>query len=145
MIAAALLGRSTITSINNAAGKHMDGAITRIAEVELTERHLMVTAGTDPSSQVRLCGAQDDPIGVAYDACDAGDTVGIQHPGSAQVTRLCVASVAITAGERIYTDADGMVTNVAATGSYLVGRALTDASELGDEVEFDPAFPVVTP
>lgn len=141
ILARPFLKRSSITAVN-IAGTHMDGAITRKAEEELPLRHLLVISGTDPASQVALCGATDEPIGIADDACAPEGLVNVQHAGSSSKTRLAVASVAFAAGVRVYTDAGGKITDVPVSGSFLVGRALTVSDADNDEVEIDPCFPV---
>lgn len=127
----------------NIAGTHEDACFTRIAEGALATRHLVVKAGTDPATQVIVCGATDEPVGVADDAADDTERVAVQGLSGAGKTRLAIASEAIAAEARVYTDAAGKVTDTSVTGCYLVGRAKTAADADGDEIEIETCFPVV--
>lgn len=139
----AALGRRLVIA-SNTVGIHddADGGITRSTEDELPERYLLVTPGTDPAREVALCGATDEPSGVADDAAAAGTDVSVLPFGSATKTRLMVASKAIAAGARIYTTAGGKVTDTAVNNSWLVGKSWSPAGADLDEIEVEPCFPV---
>lgn len=127
----------------NIAGTHAGGCMTRTAEGALASRHLLVKAGTDPAKQVIVCGATDEPVGIADDAAADAELVAVGGLSANDGTRLAVASEAIAAEARVYTDAGGKVTDTSVTGCYLVGRAKTAAAADGDEIEIETCFPVV--
>lgn len=126
----------------NVQGTHAD-TITREAEVAIAA-HLLVTYGTAPASQVKLCTAALRPIGTAYDKAAADSPVGVVLLTTGG-TRLVIASKAINAGSRVYATAAGKVTDAVVAGAYLVGEALTSAAADGDELEIMPLSPVENP
>lgn len=125
---------------NNVAGDR-DGPVSRIAEAAVTGPHLLLTPGTNPATQVIICTATTEPLGVAYDAqvIDGRVAVRLLTEGD---TKLMIASKAIAAGARVYTTAAGKVTDTAVNDSWLVGRALSPADADGDEFEVESCFPV---
>ena len=93
---------------------------------------------------LELAGLADAGIGVVTRRVEAsvpGDV--LLHRGMG--TRPMVAAVAITAGDAIYSAADGKVSNVHGVDSYLLGTALEAASGDGATVEVlccEPVRPV---
>lgn len=120
-----------------------DGGITRTAEGALSA-HLLLTFGTAPATQLKVCTAATRPVGFAYD--DFADTAKCScELLSGGVTRLAIAAKAIPAGVRVYATAGGKLTDAVVAGSYLVGEALTAAAGDGSEFEIMPLSPVVNP
>jgi hypothetical protein len=65
---------------------------------------------------------------------------------NADGTHVGVAAVAIAAGDPIYTAAGGKVTNVTATGLFLIGKAITAATGNNSLVQFKrQTVPVAQP
>lgn len=124
----------------NIAGDR-DGTLSRIAEAAVTSPHLMLTRGTNPATQVIICTATTEPLGLAYDTAALNARVGVERLTEGK-TRLGIGSKAIAAGARVFTTAGGKLTDTAVNDSWLVGAALTDCAADGDEFEFDPCFPV---
>lgn len=125
----------------NVQGFH-DGAFSRSAEVALSA-HLLVTFGTAPATQVKICTAALRPIGTAYDDTPINGAVGVIPILSGP--KIVIASKAIAAGVRVYATAAGKVTDAVVSGAYLVGEALTAAAGDGSELEILPLSPVVNP
>jgi hypothetical protein len=125
---------------NNVAGDR-DGPISRIAEAAVATPHLMLTRGTNPATQVIICTATTEPIGLAFDKAEITKGVSVELLTGGK-TRLGIGSKAIAAGARLYTTAAGKLTDTAVNNSWLVGAALTACAADGDEFEFDPCFPV---
>ena len=126
----------------NIQGGH-EGGYTRIAEGAIAA-HLLLTPGTNPATQAKLCTAALDPIGTAYD--DTADTgrVGIERLLDGN-SKIMIASKAIAAGVRVYATAGGKITDAVVTGARLVGRSISAANADGDELEVDPLHPVINP
>lgn len=131
-----------IVFANVAEGTHT-GNQTRTLENALTARHLLVKQGTDVN-EVDICGASDLPLGTCTDEGVATDQVNIALLGSADSTRLMVASESIAAGLEVYTAASGKISKLSATPGdyYRVGVTLGEASGNGALVEVDPYPPV---
>jgi len=126
----------------NAAGDR-EGGITRIAEVDIN-CHLLVTWGTAPATQMKLCTAATRPIGCCYDSVTAGNRMGIERLLDGG-TKVVIASKAIAAGVRVYATAGGKVTDAVVSGAYLVGESLEAAAADGEEMEILPLSPVANP
>jgi hypothetical protein len=130
---------------NVAEGTHEDGK-TYLADAAQTSRNLLVKQGTD-ATHVAVCGASDDPIGIAEDeAAAAEDPMAVQPLGAMKRTGRMVGSEAIAVNARVFTAASGKVQDLPAVNGtyYLVGRALTACGGDGEEFEVDPCFPVAT-
>jgi hypothetical protein len=130
------------TDAINVQGTHED-TITRVAEGALGA-HLLLTFGTAPGRQVKVCTAALRPIGFAHDTTADGGTVGVELIGGGR-SRLAIASKAIAAGVRVYATAGGKLTDAVVAGAYLVGESLTAAAADGDEFEILPLSPVINP
>ncbi len=115
------------------------GAVTRTLDAAVATTYLLAKTGST-ALHAALCGATDRPIGVYQDTGGAGELVALNLFGSAHATLLMVPAVAVSAGDALYTAAGGKVTNVPATGCYLVGHALTDGAQNG-RVEVDTCTP----
>lgn len=124
----------------NVAGDH-DGSLSRIAEAAVGTPHLMLAFGTNAATQVIICTATTEPIGLAYDTALITARVGVERLADGK-TKVGIASKAIAAKARVFTTAAGKLTDTAVDDSWLVGRALTAAAADGDEFEFEPCFPV---
>jgi hypothetical protein len=84
---------------------------------------------------LEVAGASDVALGVTENPAFAvGEPVAVRL-SNAQGTRLMVASGAITAGNVVYAAAGG---KVAASGTVIEGRALTDAGADNDIIEVQP-------
>lgn len=120
----------------------LDGAFTRSCEVAISA-HLLVTFGTAPATQVKLCTAATRPIGTSYDdfaIATLGSFIPIIGP-----PKIVIASKAIAAGVRVYGTAGGKVTDAVVSGAYLVGEALTAGAADGSEMQILPLSPVINP
>jgi len=126
----------------NTTGTNED-TITRVAEGALTE-HLLLTFGTAPGSQVKVCTATLRPIGFAHDDAADGASVGVELIGGGR-TRIGIASKAIAAGVRVYATAGGKLTDAVVQNAYLVGEALTAATGDGSQFVVLPLSPVMNP
>lgn len=79
--------------------------------------------------------------GVLQENTQSGLYGSIVVVGSGAGTVRMIALGSISASALVYSAADGKVTSTAATGSFLVGRALTSAADDEDiEVEYHPSF-----
>jgi hypothetical protein len=123
----------------NISGTHAGADVTRSAEAAVTTANLLLRKGTG-DGQVLIGTATAKPLGTAYDTAAADEVVGVCLLGGG-ATRLMVAAAAVTVDAPVYTAADGKVTPTAATGSWLVGYALTAASGDGKEFEVMTCVP----
>jgi hypothetical protein len=126
----------------NVQGTH-EGPVTYRAEGALAA-NLVVTFGTAPVEEVKVCTAALRPIGVTNDDAldNANVAVELLLTGG---TRLVTASKAIAAGVRVYATAGGKVTDAVVQNAYLVGEALTAAAGDGSVFEIMPLSPVINP
>jgi hypothetical protein len=141
----AALGRALFapgTDALNTQGTH-GGVISRKAEGAITA-HLLVTFGTAPGSQVKLCTAATRPLGFAYDKAADGADIAVELITGGP-TRLAIGSKAIAAGVRVYATAGGKLTDAVVAGAFLVGESLTACGADGDEFEIMPLSPVENP
>lgn len=131
------LDKTTLSNI--AEGTHED-ALTRLTDAAITTRHLLYKVGSD-ANHIAVCGAANIPMGTVPDEASAAEeNVALLLLGGAKGSRLMVASEAITAGEQVYTAANGKVQDLPGSTAtvYLVGTALTSADADGDLIEVDP-------
>lgn len=126
---------------NNIAGDH-DGSLSRIAEAAINTPHLTLTYGTNPATQVIICTATTEPVGLAYDTSAINTRVGVERLTGGGPTRVGIAAKAIAAGVRVYTTAAGKHTDTPVNNCWLLGRSVTAAAADTDEYEFEPCFPV---
>ncbi|MFA5264509.1 MAG: capsid cement protein [Opitutaceae bacterium] len=111
--------------------------VTRAVDAVVATRFLLAKSGATAMSSA-ICGASDRPIGVYDDVAAAiGDIITLRLLGINAETLLMVPSVNVSAGDPLYTAANGKVTNISTTGAYVVGFALTDGITDGI-VEVDP-------
>jgi hypothetical protein len=130
---------------NIAEGTHC-GSISKKADATNATRHLLAKFGSD-ADHYALCGASDIPIGPVTDEADAIDDLNeIVLLGIKNETVLMIASEAITAGEAVFTAANGKVQDLpAGAGTYYqVGYALTAAAADGDKIEVQHHAPIKT-
>ncbi|HNY41630.1 MAG TPA: DUF2190 family protein [Bryobacteraceae bacterium] len=113
--------------------------INRVLDADVSTRWLLAKQGIAANS-VAVCGATDRPIGIMDDVGEAGESITMLLLGTAPRTLPGVAAVSIAVGDKLYTAAGGKVTNVSATGVYVLGHALT-ASPADGIVEIDPLAP----
>jgi len=128
---------------NIAEGTHEDG-ITKLSDVAITVRFLLVKFGTDVD-HVAINTANDKPLGICTDEPSAAEReCNVNFLSVAKSTRKVVASEAIVIDAELYTAADGKVQNEPAVAGtyYLVGRALRAASADLDVIEMEPVFPI---
>jgi len=126
-------------SNSGAAGAFDGPVITRSAEAALN-MYLLLKPGTAPGTQVNVNAATDEPIGTAADKVASGAFVGVRLLGGGE-SQIMIGSKAIAAGARVFTTANGKVTDTAVNNSFLVGRALTACGADGDEFEVLSTFP----
>ena len=147
------LGKSLFRSIavNSIVKTHENGKISRACEEAFAIRHLLCKVGTAPGTQVKICTDGDVPLGVLQDEATAADVTDasprtVALLGVTPGTIKMVASAAITAGAKVYTEDGGKVQpiTVAAGTYYEVGTALTAASTDGDEIEVAHCYPIAT-
>lgn len=152
--------RTSVAACNIAEGVHEGAKITKLADVALTSRFLVVKVGSD-IDHVAICTASDIPLGIATDeptAADiASDTAGGREyfsrtnvnvfGGALQETQRGQAGSAnggvIAAGDFITADAAGQLKTKPAAGGgacYCVGRALQATTAQGQVFEFTPMF-----
>lgn len=130
---------------NIAEGTYPDGCMSRLADVALTRRHLLVKIGTD-INHVAINTASDIPLGVVDDEAEAAeDPVNVQLLGQKPGTVLVVAGAAITAGAFVVGTAAGkVITLPGTTGSYyIIGRALEAAGADLDVINIAHCFPIL--
>lgn len=133
-----------LTSLANIGEGFQPARKTFLADAALATRYLLVKSGTD-AAHVAVCGASDQPLGIATDepsAAEEGvnvDLLGIQSEG-----KILIASGTITAGAYVYTAADGKVqAEPTVAGTYWrVGRALSATSGDGQKLEAIPLDPL---
>jgi len=138
-----LLGYGRRESVANDAhaSPHATGSIGYTALEDFPQLYLLASAA-ETDGAVLLCGATDEPIGPVNDRPSTGDRAAVSHLGATEGTRSMVASKAISSQTRVYTDAGGKVTDVAVSGSWLVGRSVNSSLGNGDVIEVVPCFPV---
>ncbi len=118
-----------------------DETITRTADGAIPA-HSIVTDGTTPGTQVKVCTAATIPVGTAYDTAIDTAKVGVELLAGAS-SRLVIASKAIAAGVRVYATAAGQVTDAVVSNAYMVGHSLTAAVSAGDEFLIMPLVAAV--
>ncbi len=89
----------------------------------------------DASGDLVLAALADKEVGTLEKEAFAADEKVPVRLASAQGTVKMIASQAIAINASVFTDAAGKISDVAATGSFLIGVALTAATLDGDEVE----------
>lgn len=132
----------------NSVGVHNDGQIQRNAEEAISTRHLLVKTGSDADGCL-IATAGAVPIGTIADEADSTDVSdgmpkNIRLLGAATGTHLMVAAGAVAAGALVYSVGGGKVedASAAASGDYIVGRAVTAAAADGDLIEVVSVVPV---
>lgn len=123
---------------------HENGHIGRTAEAAFPARYLLFKAGA-AAGGMDICGATDEPLGTCMDSPALGERATCLHFGATKGTKTVIASKVLAADVRVYSAAGGKVTDVAVSGSYLVGRTVEAAAGDDSPVEIVPCFPVVQP
>jgi hypothetical protein len=131
---------------NVGEGTHED-AITKLSSAAMATRYLLVKKGADDDHIAITAANTDIPMGVCTDEASAAEEyVGVALLGSAaRTTRKMVASEAIAVGEAVYGAAAGKVQGLPAGSSgahFMVGRALTPATNDGDVIEVQTVCPI---
>lgn len=147
LLAVAALGvcfRREIAAANtyDAAVETHEFSVTRTNDAAITARHLLWKQGATDAG-VALCGASDCPLGPIDNVeASTGLRQSVLLLGKGP-TKKMVASEAITAGEQVFTAANGKVQDTP-TGAtvYLMGTALTAAGADGDIIEVQDCAPV---
>ena len=103
---------------------------TRYAAQEIAAENLLLKAGTS-ATYCDLCGVGDTPIGVSSHAADANYTETVIALDAKIMT--LTASDAIAFGADVGLAANGKVATW--TSGARIGRAVSEASEDGDEIE----------
>lgn len=119
------------------------GILTRSAESAIATSRLLVTKGTG-DSQVKTCGLADCPMGACIDPAALGGAVAVQMLGNKPGPMTVIASKAIAINAKVYTAAAGQVSDVAGSGAWFVGIALT-AGDTGTEMVIAHCVPVTLP
>lgn len=125
----------------DAAVETHEATVRRTNDAAIASRHLLWKKGAGDGT-VALCGAGDCPLGTIDNietGTDEGQAVLLLGKGS---TKKMIASEAITAGEQVFTAANGKVQDTP-TGAtvYLVGTALT-AGSTDEVIEVQDCVPV---
>lgn len=120
-------------------------SVRRTNDAAITARHLLWKKGSADTG-VALNGVADVPLGTIDNtetSTGIGNTVLLLGKGP---TKKMVASEAITAGEQVFTAANGKVQDLPGSTAtvYLVGTALTAAGADGDIIEVADCLPVKT-
>lgn len=108
------------------------GSMTKIADAALATQHLLVKFGSD-ADHIAVAGAADKAIGTCADTPAADEAAAVHLLGSFPGSVTMIASGTIAVGADVFAAASG---KVAATGTILVGRALT-AGVASGELEVD--------
>lgn len=136
--------KSWITTENNYdAGTETQGAGIRVVvEAAFATRHLLCTQGVAANGAI-VCSKNTLPIGPIDNILDSGEAGTARRLAAAGDTIKLVASGAIAANARVYTDDNGKVqTEPTVAGTYyLVGRARIAAAADGDIIEAEPCMP----
>lgn len=131
----------TVT-IDDASVETHECSVRRTNDAAITARHLLWKKGATDGG-VALNGATDCPLGTIDNTetgTGKGETILLLGRGP---TKKMVASEAISAGEQVYTAANGQVQDTPTGASvYLVGTALTAALAAGDLLEVADCTPV---
>ena len=85
--------------------------------------------------KLAAAGITDKELGTLRDASFADGDVRAVHLRTANGTCKMIASEAIAVGAAVYTAASGKCSDTAASTSYLIGTALTEATADGDVIE----------
>ncbi len=120
---------------NIAEGTHA-GAITMVAGENIDSQNLIVKSGNN-EGEFTVADVATRPIGVCVDQGVTGERLAVLLPASTGSTFICKAASDISAGDSVYTAANGKVSAVAGNGAYKVGIALCSSST-GGVVEIDP-------
>ncbi|MBQ6534072.1 MAG: DUF2190 family protein [Opitutales bacterium] len=120
---------------NIAEGTHA-GSLTMAAGENIESQNLVVCAGSN-EGEFAIAKATDKPLGICVDQGAKGERLAVLLPGSAGSTFMCRATGDVSAGDSVYTAANGKVSATAANGAYKVGIALCSAAS-GGVVEIDP-------
>lgn len=120
---------------------HQNGHLGRTAEEDFDVQYLLAKKGTAAAS-IGICDATDEPIGPCMDRPATGDRATVLALGATKGTKTVIAAKSIAENARVYTTADGEVTDTAVNGCYLVGKSAEAGTE-GNPMEIIPCFPVV--
>lgn len=134
-IVAGIFARGVWAANSTTEGVHGDGAVSFEASAAITRGQIV----SIDSGKIKPATGSSIPVGVADDNAAVGDTIAVWLFGARPGTQIAVASAAISAGQQLYSEADGKVSPTAPTAGnskYCVGVAITAASASGDEVEF---------
>lgn len=131
-LVSAIRGMRLAANTYDAAVETHESSVTRTNDAAIATRHLLWKKGAGDNT-VDICGAGDVPLGTIDNIeTSTGMRQSVLLLGKGP-TKKMIASEAITAGEQVYTAANGKVQDQP-TGAtvYLVGTALTAGST--DEV-----------
>lgn len=134
-----------LTDALNTAGSHAGGLVSRVTEAAFDTPYLLARKGT-AARQILVGTATARPIGTVADAALVTTEIGVRCLGGPD-TQLMIASGVIGVDAPVYTDAAGKVSATAASGSYMVGTALTATTADTQEIEVLTCvpMPVTTP
>ncbi len=146
ILAVAAMGallRREIAAANtyDAAVETHEASVTRTNDAAIATRHLLWKKGAADGT-VALCGASDVPLGTIDNiTTGTGERQSLLLLGHGP-TKKMIASEAITAGELVYTAADGKVQDQPSGATvHLVGVALT-AGSTDEVIEVATCVPV---
>ena len=128
-----------LTDALNTTGSHASGLVTRITEVAFDTPYLLARKGT-AARQILLGTATARPLGSVADSALITTDIGVRLLGGPD-TQLLIADGVIAVDNPVYTAAAGKVSATAASGSYLVGVALTATTADGQEIEVATCAP----
>ncbi len=134
-------GRREEVCNSYAESPHPTGNIGKVAEAAFTARHLLAIKGTAAQS-IAVGTATGEPLGTVPDTPAIGDRANVRHLGATEGTTTMVASKALAENVRVFTTANGKITDTAVNNCWLVGKTAETAAGDGSEVEVIPCFPV---
>lgn len=137
-----LTQRKRETFCNIGEGRH-DCSVSKLADAEITTRHLLYKAGSD-ADHVAVNGVNDVPLGVIGDevaTADLADSwLAVELLGKGSTKRMVASEAMATIGVPVFAAAAG---KIALSGTVKVGTLLTVSGADGDVVEVQDCEPVV--
>lgn len=135
--------REEVHNAEGTVGTHENGIVPLAAEEAISTRYLLVKKGSAANGILINAAANTRPWGVCLDEPASGDKAAVALLAAVKGTVKMVAAAAITAGNKVYSAANGKVTGTYASGAFCVGQAVTSATADGEIVEVAPTMPIL--